>query len=83
MLVHKFLSKRMLLIIMAYFMVIVIFSIYSATKVLNNSLFDYVLNLRGGGSADSFTLSIGALPILALMLPLIMDRFENEMIVLE
>lgn len=82
MLVGKFLPTRLFVICLAYFMIMVIVGIYSATRAFNNSLFDYVINLRGGGSADVIPIYLGALPILALMLPLLIDKFEGEMIVL-
>lgn len=48
---------------------------------MSNSLFDYIVNLRGGGSASEGLMLFGILPILSLGLPLLMDRMENEMIV--
>lgn len=63
-------------------MVVVFASIYSATRPFNNSLFDYVINLRGGGGANMLTLNMGVLPIFALLIPLIIDNLESEMVVL-
>lgn len=81
MLVYKYISKKMVVLSLAYFMVITISSIVSATKGISNSLFDYILNFRGGGSASVLTLTVGVLPILALVIPMLMDQFESDMIV--
>lgn len=76
----RFISKRMAILSLVYFMFIVIMS--TKTRGISNSLFDFVANIRWGGSASVLTLTLGVLPLLALVLPLLMDRLESDMIVI-
>ncbi|MFC4619986.1 hypothetical protein ACFO4N_14830 [Camelliibacillus cellulosilyticus] len=39
-------------------------------------------NFRGGGSADVLPIVLGALPIIAIVLPLLIDHWETDMIVI-
>ncbi|TCP29946.1 hypothetical protein EV207_10740 [Scopulibacillus darangshiensis] len=77
----KYISKRMLLLSFSYLLLIITFSIVRVSRGTGNSLFDYILNMRWGGSASLVTLTIGIIPILSISIPLIMDRLENEMII--
>ncbi|PLR78603.1 hypothetical protein CU633_05080 [Bacillus sp. V3-13] len=78
----KNISIRMLILIIAYFIGIVIVSVITADNAISNSLFDYVSNVRWGGSAGIMPLVLGALPIFAIILPLLMDQFERDTFVL-
>lgn len=53
-----------------------------ASKSLSNSIFDYVINLQGGGSASVTSIAVGVLPVLSLVLPLLIDHTQNEMVIL-
>lgn len=79
---HKYVPKKALIYFMAYFLLIMIVSIKVADKESSNSLFDYLVNLRMGGSASIMTLVFGVLPILAILLPTMIDKFEQDIVVL-
>ncbi|MCM3738561.1 hypothetical protein M3215_22990 [Bacillus cytotoxicus] len=78
---RNYLSPLMILLSFTYFMIVCVGNTIGATRGMSNSLFDYIVNLRGGGSCGNGLLLFGILPILALLLPLLMDRMENEMII--
>ncbi|MDC3414319.1 hypothetical protein NC797_14905 [Aquibacillus sp. 3ASR75-11] len=79
----KFASNKLFVLSVVYFMAVIIVSILSgAANGVSNSLFDYVSNNRGGGSASIMPLVLGVLPVIALVLPLMIDQLEKDMIVL-
>ncbi|MBB2481714.1 hypothetical protein H5P36_16145 [Bacillus sp. APMAM] len=78
----KFIPKKMLLLLIIYFIVIDVVSILSVDKVFSNSLFDYIVNLRWGGSAGMMPIILGVLPVLAILFPLLIDKMEMDMYVL-
>lgn len=77
----KFFSMKMISFSTAYFLLVMVINIIEASRKTSNSLFDYILNLRWGGSADILVLSVGILPVLALVIPMVMDRMESSMII--
>lgn len=78
----KYISMKTMIISFAYFMGMIIFSIIVAARGTSNSLFDFVSNFRGGGSADMLAIILGVLPIIAFVFPLLMDRKETDMVVI-
>lgn len=69
MLDFKYVTPKMMAVGLAYFIFINGLSIVNASKGMSNSLFDYVINMRGGGSADILTLVLGVLPLFSLIIP--------------
>lgn len=82
MLDFKYVTPKMMAVGLAYFIFINGLSIVNASKGMSNSLFDYVINMRGGGSADILTLVLGVLPLFSLIIPLLMDQTERSAVVL-
>lgn len=78
----RYISNRMVIFSLAYFLVIVAAGVVIASRGFSNSLFDYVSNLQIGGSASAFTLSTGVLPLFAVVIPLLIDQKESDMIVI-
>ena len=79
---HKYVPQKTSIYFMAYFLLIMIVSIIVADRESSNSLFDYIVNLRMGGSASIMTLVFGVLPILAILLPTMIDKYEQDIVVL-
>ncbi|RYL87304.1 hypothetical protein [Sporolactobacillus sp. THM19-2] len=77
----RYLPVRMTLLAFTYFLAIDLSSIAMAPKWAEDSLFDYVANVQWGGSMGVDALLLGVLPLLALVLPRLMDRFENHLVV--
>lgn len=75
-------SKKLWVFSCFYLIGIIIIGVVIASKGISNSLFDYEMNFREGGSASTLILLIGVLPALSLSLPLLIDRMENDMVVL-
>ena len=78
----KYISNKMIIFSLAYFLVIVAAGVVIASRGFSNSLFDYISNLQVGGSASAFTISTGVLPLFALVIPLLIDQMESDMIVI-
>jgi hypothetical protein len=76
-----YISRKISAACFLYFFLIILASIVIANNGPSNSLFDYMINLQAGGSASDFVLLFGAVPIIALALPFIIDKIDNEMIV--
>lgn len=79
---HKYVPKKAFIYFMAYFLLIMIVSIKVADRESSNSLFDYIVNLRTGGSASIMTLVFGVLPIMAILFPSMIDKYEQDIVVL-
>lgn len=59
-----------------------IFDIHQAREFMNNSLFDFIVHPLSGGSAGTLTIFLGIYPVLAILIPLIVDKMENDMVVI-
>ncbi|GAA0608504.1 hypothetical protein GCM10009001_27310 [Virgibacillus siamensis] len=81
MLEYKYCTKKMMFFSIGYTLVIAILSTVYAANGFSNSLFDYIVNLRSGGSMNVITFYVGVLPTLAILLPILMDRMENDFII--
>lgn len=74
-------STLMKLITFFYFILILVISILNALNGISNSMFDFLANNQGGGSASVLTLLLGVFPVIAFILPSLMDHLEKSMIV--
>ena len=79
---YPFLSIGFVFICFSYYFLIVFFMTIQASNEMSNSLFDYVIHLRGGGSASTETIMLGVLPIILLLLPMYNDQIEKYMVIL-
>jgi len=78
----RFVTWKILLLSAFYFFIILSGSIAIAAKMGSHSLFDFIVHLQSGGSAGNFTLAFGTLPLLAFLLPSLIDLTERDHIVL-
>jgi hypothetical protein len=78
----EFFNKRMYYMVLFYLAIVTIASIASAQRDGGNSLFDYIVGLRFGGTASTFVLLIGVFPLIAIILPMLVDQMEQEMFIL-
>lgn len=78
----RHLSLKMGLLSVGYFSIILAGSSIAASRIGSNSLFDFVANLQSGGTTGNFVLAIGALPLLAFILPSLIDMSEQDHMVL-
>ncbi|WP_077324724.1 hypothetical protein [Virgibacillus siamensis] len=81
MLVHKYCSKKMVFFSIGYILVIAILCTVYAANGFSNSLFDYIVNLRSGGSMSVLTFYVGVLPTLAILIPVLIDQLENDIVI--
>lgn len=77
-----FFSKKIWIFSCVYLIGVICIGVAIASKGISNSLFDYEMNFREGGSASILILLTGVLPALTISLPLLIDRMENDMVVL-
>ncbi|EOR25925.1 hypothetical protein A499_03408 [Niallia nealsonii AAU1] len=63
--------------VLFYLAIVTIASIASAQHDGGNSLFDYIVGLRFGGTASTFVLLIGVFPLIAMIFPIIVDQMET------
>ncbi|MEK4974927.1 hypothetical protein NSQ89_21620 [Niallia sp. FSL R7-0648] len=78
----KLLNKRTYFLVIIYLAIITVASVVSAKRDGGNSLFDYVVNLRFGGTASDFVLLMGVFPLISIIIPVLIDQMEKEMFVL-
>lgn len=78
----NFFNKRMYYMGLIYLAIVTIASVASAQRDGGNSLFDYIVGLRFGGTASTFVLLIGVFPLIAMILPMLVDQMEQEMFIL-
>lgn len=78
----KFVPKALLIFIFIYFLFILTISILITLEFKSNSLFDFLSHPISGGSASVFTLLFGIFPILAILIPQILDNSERAMFVI-
>ena len=78
----KFVHKRIYFFAIIYLTIITVASVVSAKRDGGNSLFDYIVGLRFGGTASTFVLLIGVFPLIAMILPMLVDQMEQEMFIL-
>ncbi|MFC0190065.1 hypothetical protein ACFFJY_17350 [Fictibacillus aquaticus] len=72
---------KMALLSIGFVLVITVIGTVNASGLANNSLFDFLSPFKGGGSAGMLVLLAGILPMIAIVMPLLMDQVENDMIV--
>ncbi len=78
----KYMPKLWVLLLFGYFLLIMILDIHQAREFISNSLFDFIVHPLSGGSAGTLTLFPGIYPVLAILIPLIVDKMENDMVVI-
>ncbi|SDJ81972.1 hypothetical protein [Sediminibacillus albus] len=75
-------SWKLLVAGLLYLLLVIMASIaMSLSGPYKHSLFDFIVNLRGGGSAGATVLLYGTLPIITLVFPLMIDRMETVIVV--
>lgn len=78
----KYMPKLWVLLLFGYFLLLMILDIHQAREFISNSLFDFIVHPLSGGSAGTLTLFLGIYPVLAILIPLIVDKMENDMVVI-